>query len=70
MCDNSVGVMFNDSARIVMHKNGCKLQYVDSDFNETFHALSSLQEHSSELKKRISIVEYFRKSLNVPALSL
>ena len=61
LCDNSVGVLYNDSTRIVLHEDGDKLQYVDKDFRETF---CTVREHPSELKKKVSLVDYFRKYMN------
>lgn len=61
LCDNSVGVLYNDSTRIVLHEDGDKLQYVDKDFRETF---CTVGDHPSELKKKVSLVDYFRKYMN------
>ena len=61
LCDNSVGVLYNDSTRIVLHEDGDKLQYVDKDFRETF---CTVRDHPSELKKKVSLVDYFRKYMN------
>ena len=61
MCDNSVGVLYNDSTRIVLHQDGDKLQYVDKECKETF---CSVSQHPADLKKKVSLVDYFRKYMN------
>lgn len=61
LCDNSVGVLYNDSTRIVLHQDGDKLQYVDKDCLEKF---CSVTNHPIELKKKVSLVDYFRKYMN------
>ena len=61
LCDNTVGVLFNDSTRIVLHQDAVKCQYVDKDFNEQFFTIDSFPE---ELKKKVSLVKYFRNYMN------
>ena len=61
MCDNSVGVLFNDNTRIVLHEDAVKCQYVDKDYNEQFFTIDN---YPSELKKKVSLVKYFRNYMN------
>ena len=61
LCDNSVGVLFNDNTRIVLHEDAVKCQYVDKDYNEQFFTIDN---YPSELKKKVSLVKYFRNYMN------
>ena len=61
LCDNSVGVLFNDNTRIVLHEDAVKCQYVDKDYNEQIFTIDS---YPSELKKKVSLVKYFRNYMN------
>jgi len=58
LSDNSVGVLYNDSTRIVLHQNGEQLTYLDKEYVET---VCRKTDYPSELKKKVSLIEYFRK---------
>lgn len=58
LSDNSVGVLYNDSTRIVLHQNGEQLTYLDKEYMET---VCKKTDYPQELKKKVSLIEYFRK---------
>lgn len=58
LSDNSVGVLYNDSTRIVLHQNGEQLTYLNKEYQEQ---VCKKTEYPPELKKKVSLIEYFRK---------
>ena len=58
LSDNSVGVLYNDSTRIVLHQNGEQLTYLDKEYKEQ---VCKKTDYPPELKKKVSLIEYFRK---------
>jgi len=58
LSDNSVGVLYNDSTRIVLHQNGEQLTYLDKEYKET---VCRKTDYPADLKKKVSLIEYFRK---------
>jgi len=61
LCDNSVGVLYNDSTRIILHENGEQLQYLAKDHTET---MCTMTNYPTDLKKKVALVNYFRKYMN------
>ena len=61
LCDNSVGVLYNDSTRMILHENGEQVQYLHKDMREEMCTISV---HPSEMQKKISLIKYFRKYMN------
>ncbi|XP_071853198.1 serine/threonine-protein kinase PLK1-like isoform X1 [Apostichopus japonicus] len=55
--DGSVGVLFNDSTRLLLHQNGENLEYIDREWNESYPMMSSYPE---SLKKKVTLLTYFR----------
>ena len=53
-----MGVLYNDSTRIVLHQNGEQLTYLDKEYKET---VCRKTDYPVELKKKVSLIEYFRK---------
>lgn len=51
LCDNSVGVLFNDSTRLIMYDDGDRLQYIDRNSEESYLRVRS---YPSMLTKKVS----------------
>lgn len=61
LCDNSVGVLFNDSTRLILLSNGENVQYIERDGAEHFHTLRVFPE---SLTKKVTLLKYFRNYMN------
>lgn len=57
LCDDSVGVLFNDSTRLILCSSGENLQYIERDGNEFLYTLNS---YPDWLQKKITLLKYFR----------
>lgn len=57
LCDDSVGVLFNDSTRLILCSSGENLQYIERDGNEFLY---TLQSYPDWLQKKITLLKYFR----------
>lgn len=51
LCDNSVGVLFNDSTRLIMYNDGDNLQYIEQNSSESYFTVRSCP---SALTKKVS----------------
>ncbi|KAK7813016.1 hypothetical protein U0070_021775 [Myodes glareolus] len=60
LCDNSVGVLFNDSTRLILYNDGDSLQYIERDGTESYLTVSS---HPNSLMKKITL-KYFRNYMS------
>lgn len=58
LCDNSVGVLYNDSTKLILSANQQSTQYYKRDNREIF--FSSLEKPPPELQKKIMLLDYFR----------
>ena len=61
LCDNSVGVLFNDATRAMLHANANNMQYLDKEFQESFFTKNDFP---LAFKKKVSLIDYFRKYMN------
>lgn len=61
LCDNSVGVLFNDSTRLLLMANGDTVQYIERDGKEHFHTLKVFPE---ALNKKVTLLKYFRNYMS------
>lgn len=61
LCDNSVGVLFNDSTRLILLANGENIQYIERDGTEHYHTLKVFPE---TLTKKVTLLKYFRNYMN------
>ncbi|XP_045175493.2 serine/threonine-protein kinase PLK1-like [Mercenaria mercenaria] len=61
LCDNSVGVLFNDSTRLILLANGDNVQYIERDSTEHFHTLKVFPE---SLTKKVTLLKYFRNYMS------
>ena len=56
LCDNSVGVLFNDSTCLILYNDGDSLQYIERDGTESYLTVNS---HPNSLIKKITLLKYF-----------
>ncbi|KAM4603624.1 serine/threonine-protein kinase PLK1 [Polymixia lowei] len=61
LCDNSVGVLFNDYTRLMMYADGDSLQYIDKAAAESYLSVRSYPAH---LSKKITLLKYFRNYMS------
>ncbi|NWS75054.1 PLK1 kinase, partial [Crotophaga sulcirostris] len=61
LCDNSVGVLFNDSTRLIMYNDGDSLQYIEQNNSESYFTVRS---YPSALNKKITLLKYFRNYMS------
>ncbi|XP_028259607.1 serine/threonine-protein kinase PLK1 isoform X2 [Parambassis ranga] len=61
LCDNSVGVLFNDYTRLIMHADGDSLQYIDKTAVESY---LSVRSYPTTLTKKITLLKYFRNYMS------
>ncbi|XP_054724562.1 serine/threonine-protein kinase PLK1-like [Uloborus diversus] len=60
LCDNSIGVFYNDSTHIVLLADGKNLQYIDADAEQFY----TMPDYPPELKKKMTILNYFNTYMN------
>ncbi|KAF7237472.1 Serine/threonine-protein kinase PLK1, partial [Varanus komodoensis] len=61
LCDNSVGVLFNDSTRLIMYSDGDSLQYIEENGSESYFSVRSYPE---AFNKKITLLKYFRNYMS------
>ncbi|XP_072273656.1 serine/threonine-protein kinase PLK1 [Pyxicephalus adspersus] len=61
LCDNSVGVLFNDSTRLIMYNDGDSLQYIERNNTESY---LNVRAYPSSLTKKITLLKYFRNYMS------
>ncbi|CAL8331041.1 unnamed protein product [Lota lota] len=61
LCDNSVGVLFNDYTRLMMYADGDSLQYIDKAVAESF---LNVRSYPPGLSKKITLLKYFRNYMS------
>lgn len=61
LCDNSVGVLFNDYTRLLMYADGDSLQYIDKMAAESFLNVRSFP---PALSKKITLLKYFQNYMS------
>ncbi|XP_071031411.1 serine/threonine-protein kinase PLK1-like isoform X1 [Oncorhynchus clarkii lewisi] len=61
LCDNSVGVLFNDCTRMIMYADGDSLQYIDKMAAESY---LSVRSYPATLSKKITLLKYFRNYMS------
>jgi len=57
LCDNSVGVLFNDTTKIILDAAGEQIQYTERNNAEHYYVVSS---YPAALEKKITLLRYFR----------
>ncbi|KAI8430116.1 hypothetical protein MSG28_000525 [Choristoneura fumiferana] len=58
LCDESVGVMFNDTTKIVMLANGVNVHFITREGQEIY---MTMDEYPQELFKKMKLLSYFRR---------
>ncbi|XGW28953.1 hypothetical protein V3C99_008617 [Haemonchus contortus] len=61
LCDNSVGVLFNDSSKLVLDEAGNELTYIEKNETENYYGIDSYPE---SLAKKVTLLKYFRAYMN------
>ncbi|XP_069065781.1 serine/threonine-protein kinase PLK1 [Pleurodeles waltl] len=61
LCDNSVGVLFNDSTRLIMYNDGDSLQYIERNNAESY---LNVRSYPTVLTKKITLLKYFRNYMS------
>uniref|UniRef100_A0A0N5ADM0 Serine/threonine-protein kinase PLK n=1 Tax=Syphacia muris TaxID=451379 RepID=A0A0N5ADM0_9BILA len=61
LCDNSVGIIFNDNTKLVLDAAGKQVQYTERDNSEQYFTLPS---YPVELRKKIKLLNYFRNYMS------
>lgn len=61
LCDNSIGVLFNDYTRILLMADENGLQYVDKNNEEKFNTMANYPE---TLHKKVTLLRYFKNYMN------
>ncbi|KAK3741443.1 hypothetical protein QZH41_014386 [Actinostola sp. cb2023] len=56
LCDNSVGVLFNDQTRLILCEDGDNLQYIQKKGLETFYTMKGFPKH---LEKKVKLINFF-----------
>uniref|UniRef100_A0A914HF39 Serine/threonine-protein kinase PLK n=1 Tax=Globodera rostochiensis TaxID=31243 RepID=A0A914HF39_GLORO len=61
LCDNSVGVLFNDNTKVILDAAGNQLQYTERNNTEHFYAADK---YPQALEKKITLLKFFRSYMN------
>lgn len=61
LCDNSIGVFFNDVTHLILLADGQTLQYIDRSNADQYY---SLDQHPGDLNKKITLLKYFNTYMN------
>lgn len=61
LCDEGVGVMFNDTTKVIMLPNGKDVHYIDKDGSENYYTEENFP---STLEKKMKLLTYFRRYMN------
>ena len=61
LCDNSVGVLFNDITKIILMSDETNMHYIERDGSERYLKFNACP---SELYKKLTLLKYFRNYMN------
>lgn len=61
LCDESVGVVFNDNTKLVMLADGVNVHYITKSGEESYHTMEMFPSH---LDKKMKLLSYFRRYMN------
>ncbi|XP_018319523.1 serine/threonine-protein kinase polo [Agrilus planipennis] len=56
LCDEGVGVMFNDTTKLIMLPNGINVHFIDKNGKETYFTINNYPEF---LEKKVKLLSYF-----------
>jgi polo-like kinase 1 len=60
LCDNSIGIMFIDSTKLILISNKDNIQYIDQDGSEMYFTVSHFDK---KLKKKMTLLNHFQQFL-------
>ncbi|XP_055856453.1 serine/threonine-protein kinase polo [Episyrphus balteatus] len=58
LCDEGMGVMFNDTTKLIMLPNGINVHFIDKDGKETYMNVGQYPKH---LDKKMKLLSYFKR---------
>ncbi|XP_055902706.1 serine/threonine-protein kinase polo [Eupeodes corollae] len=58
LCDEGMGVMFNDTTKLIMLPNGLNVHFIDKDGKETYMTTA---EYPKQLDKKMKLLSYFKR---------
>ncbi|XP_055306328.1 serine/threonine-protein kinase polo [Sitodiplosis mosellana] len=58
LCDEGMGVMFNDTTKLIMLANGINVHYIDREGNEQYMTHSV---YPDDLEKKMKLLSYFKR---------
>jgi len=61
LCDDSIGVLFNDFTKIQLLRNEEDIHYIERNNTEHYHSLSNFP---PEFTKKVTLLKYFRNYMN------
>jgi len=61
LCDDSIGIIFNDSTKLLLLANGEDIHYIERDGQEHYHAM---KDYPKEINKKVVLLKYFRNYMN------
>uniref|UniRef100_A0A0R3RQT2 Serine/threonine-protein kinase PLK n=1 Tax=Elaeophora elaphi TaxID=1147741 RepID=A0A0R3RQT2_9BILA len=61
LCDNSIGVVFNDNTKMVLNAAGERVQYLGRENDECFYSITCYPE---KLQKKITLLQYFKNYMS------
>ncbi|XP_054848719.1 serine/threonine-protein kinase PLK1-like [Eublepharis macularius] len=61
LCDNSVGMRYNDSTCLIMYNDGDSLQYIEQNGSETYFNMES---YPDTFNKKITLLKYFQNYMS------
>lgn len=61
LCDNSIGILFNDVTRVLLLADEHNLQYIDRNGSEYFYLVDKYPDY---LKKKIFLLDHFKKYMS------
>ncbi|XP_037092997.1 serine/threonine-protein kinase PLK1-like [Pollicipes pollicipes] len=61
LCDDSIGIIFNDSTKLLLLANGEDIHYIERDGAEHYHTMN---EYPKEINKKVVLLKYFRNYMN------
>lgn len=58
LCDEGMGVMFNDTTKLIMLANGLNVHFIDKEGNETY---MDIHEYPPQMEKKMKLLSYFKR---------
>uniref|UniRef100_A0A1B0DP63 polo kinase n=1 Tax=Phlebotomus papatasi TaxID=29031 RepID=A0A1B0DP63_PHLPP len=61
LCDEGVGVLFNDATKLIILSNGINVHFIDRNGGETY---MTMEQFPSEIDKKIRLLTYFKRYMS------